>query len=197
MIKAILFDFGGVISVYGRFRPFSEYFAKKHNLNAEQVHDIIHASWEPARLGKTKPEEFWESIAKLSGQDWKEIRQEYIDFHGFRPEMLELIKKLHKHYKIGLLSNQIKDWMCQVIEKYDLAPHFDAFIISYNEGKAKPDPAIYITAAERLGVKPEECLFIDDLEKNIPSAIEIGMKAILFIGCEELIAELKAQKMVF
>ena len=45
---------------------------------------------------------------------------------------------------------------------------------------AKPDPAIYRLAAERLGVKPEECVFVDDLLENVEAAESIGMKGIVF-----------------
>ena len=79
-----------------------------------------------------------------------------------RPEVLEMLKALRAlGLKIGLISNAGLD----EIEAWDnspLAPHFDAVLVSCHERLMKPDPAIYQLAAERLGVGPEQCLFVGD-----------------------------------
>lgn len=57
---------------------------------------------------------------------------------------------------------------------------FDGIICSADVGLAKPEPKIYALAAERLGLSPAECVFVDDLERNIEAAHETGMHAIRF-----------------
>ena len=57
---------------------------------------------------------------------------------------------------------------------------FDDIVCSAEVGMAKPEPAIYELAAERLGLEPRECVFVDDLDTNVDAARQVGMQAVLF-----------------
>jgi epoxide hydrolase-like predicted phosphatase len=57
---------------------------------------------------------------------------------------------------------------------------FDDIVCSAEVGMAKPEPAIYTLAAERLGLEPSECVFVDDLDTNVEAARQVGMHAVLF-----------------
>ena len=57
---------------------------------------------------------------------------------------------------------------------------FDDIVCSAEVGMAKPEPAIYVLAAERLGLEPRECVFVDDLDTNVEAARQVGMQAVLF-----------------
>lgn len=59
-----------------------------------------------------------------------------------------------------------------------LVDFFDGVVISGAEGMRKPDPRIYRLAAERVGVPPEECIFVDDVARNVEGAVAVGMHAI-------------------
>ena len=59
---------------------------------------------------------------------------------------------------ISVCSGDVED----VWDETPLAPHFDDVVLSCAVGLRKPDPAIYQLACERLGVEPEECLFVGD-----------------------------------
>jgi putative hydrolase of the HAD superfamily len=56
----------------------------------------------------------------------------------------------------------------------------------------KPEPGIYRLAAERLGVEPAECVFVDDLGTNIKGAVAVGMVGVRFVSAEQAIDELEA-----
>jgi putative hydrolase of the HAD superfamily len=58
--------------------------------------------------------------------------------------------------------------------------------LSYKVGLIKPDPNIYIMAAKRLGLEPEECVFIDDNPGHCSAAREVGMKAIVYSSFSEV-----------
>ena len=90
-----------------------------------------------------------------------------------------------------MLSNQIEDWLEEIIKKYQLDQIFDVIVTSYKEKIPKPDIEIFKITVERLGVQPETCVYIDDLEKNIPPAKELGMKTILFKNIEQMKKELQ------
>jgi epoxide hydrolase-like predicted phosphatase len=76
---------------------------------------------------------------------------------------------------------------------YERAPLdlFDATVISGDVGLHKPQPEIYRLGAERIGVAPERCVFVDDLRENVTGAEAVGMTAILHRDPETTIAELE------
>jgi putative hydrolase of the HAD superfamily len=78
--------------------------------------------------------------------------------------------------RTGLLSNS---WGSENYPHHRFPELFDALVISGDVGIRKPDPAIFALGAERLGVQPQACVFIDDLDKNIEAAEEAGMAGIL------------------
>lgn len=100
--------------------------------------------------------------------------------------MADIIGRLkEKGYKIYLLSNTSLRFL-KFYKKVELFQEFDGFLISAKEKLMKPDPAIYRRLCERYGLIPQECLFIDDLQKNIDGAIHAGWKGHRFTGAKEL-----------
>ena len=98
----------------------------------------------------------------------------------------------------GLLSNS---WGTDMYPRDLLAEHFDVQVISCEVGLRKPDPEIYHLAAARLGLSPERCAFVDDLDHNVRVAEELGMFGVLHDGdttstvarlCDFLHVELQA-----
>lgn len=81
--------------------------------------------------------------------------------------------------RVGLLSNS---WGTAIYPRERLAACFDAQVISGEVGLRKPDPAIYELAADRLGVPPERCAFVDDLDRNVQVAEELGMFGVVHAG---------------
>ncbi len=90
--------------------------------------------------------------------------------------------------RTGLISNSIGEG------RYDrsLFPElFDAVVISAEVGVHKPQPEIYRLGAERAGVEPHECVFVDDLRENCEGAEAVGMTAVLHRGAQGTLARLK------
>jgi len=81
--------------------------------------------------------------------------------------------------RTGLLSNS---WGFDVYPFERLELHFDDLVLSGEVGLRKPDPAIYRLAAQRLGVAPDACVFVDDLERNVEVASELGMAGVHHTG---------------
>ncbi len=191
MIKAVIFDFGGVLSLKGSLLYFGEFYAKKFGGSPEEFKKLLLDNWFKARVNEISSKEFWENLAGFLKADAKAMRKEFMEFFGFNQEIFQLAKELKKSYKLAMLSNHIEDWLEEVIEEEKMREVFDVIVTSYESKLAKPDPAIYKETVEKLGVKPEECVYIDDIEKNIPPAEEMGMKAIRFKDLKQLKKELK------
>jgi len=98
--------------------------------------------------------------------------------------------KLKPRYKIGIISNAVADWIAEILEADDIKL-FDDIVISYKAGVNKPNPAIYRLALEHLGAKPEEAVFIDDIEAYCEAAQAVGMQAIFYEDFEQMGSELE------
>ena len=104
--------------------------------------------------------------------------------------MLTYIRELKPTYKIGLISNASAGKVTNNLSAEQLAL-FDAIIVSAEVGMLKPDPKIFIYGAEKLEVKPEECVFIDDHEPFLKGAKVTGMKTVHFKDIDDLREMLK------
>src|SRR3954462_1811788 len=113
-------------------------------------------------------------------------------FGGIGPDepMLEAVRRARAAgIKTGLISNSWGDGLA-----YDPAlmeELFDAVVISGDVGLHKPQPEIFILGAEKIGVVPGECVFVDDLRENCEGAQAVGMKAILHRGSEGTLPQLE------
>ena len=108
-----------------------------------------------------------------------------------RLRVRKLAQELRRHgIKTGILSNIFLTaaWFLKLIGGYR---GFDPIILSFKEKIAKPNPRIYQIAIERAAVKPEEIIFIDNLEENIATAKQMGMKVVLAKNSEQVIADVK------
>lgn len=91
---------------------------------------------------------------------------------------------------IGLLSNANDNMLAELFLPEQVSM-FDEVVLSYQTGMAKPDHGIYQLTATRLGMLPEECLFVDDIERFCTAAQEIGMQAVLFTDTSTVIARIE------
>src|SRR5262249_56510973 len=101
-------------------------------------------------------------------------------FAGMRPlePMVDAVRELRAGGMLtGLLSNS---WSTAHYDRGMLSELFDDVVISAEVGFHKPQPEIYRLAADRLAVRPQRCLFVDDLRENCEGAEAGGMTAILF-----------------
>lgn len=198
-IRAVFFDFGGVLyllpdtrwvrrweSILGiQNNPiFSDMLAAPDD--SELVRDIM--------VGRLTETEAWNAVAK----DWhirpallQKIRWGMMSRKRLNVVMARFLEDLHPRYQTAILSNAGTDARRWFTEVYGLDRMTDAIIISAEEQIAKPDPRIYLAAAARLGVLPEESLFVDDLLPNVDAARAVGMAAVHFQNNAQAIADMR------
>ena len=175
----------------GDLKGFCDMYAPKFGADPEAFNELMRSMWDEMRIGKADSNLFWKRLADFLKIDEKTVRRDLIDFSGFRHDVFELAKKLKVRYKLAILSNQIENWFEEIIEKHRMGEVFDVIVTSYGSRIAKPDIGIYNEVIRRLGVKPSECVFVDDLETNMSPAKKLGMKTILFKDTEQLKNDLK------
>jgi putative hydrolase of the HAD superfamily len=111
-------------------------------------------------------------------------------FHAFgrAEDMHDLVRRCRRAgHRTALLSNS---WGLDY-PRDDWAELYDCTVISGEVGMRKPDVEIYHLTAERLGVRPEECVMVDDLAPNVRGAVAAGMVGVLHRSVEETIAEVE------
>ena len=143
-------------------------------------------------LGKLSEAEFEKRFARHLGLA-VERADGLIDrlFGGMRPDRdmeMAVVMAKRQGIRTGLISNS---WGSGRYELDRFPELFDGWVISGEEGIRKPDPAIYALGAERIGLPPEEIVFVDDLRGNLKPAREMGMATVHHVRAEETIRQLE------
>jgi putative hydrolase of the HAD superfamily len=194
MITAIIFDFGRVISIQKPLSLFRNY-EDELGLEPGTINFIMFDSeaWQKALVGRKTVEEFWYEIGPelgLNSVDEVDVfRHRYRADEAINEGILELIHRLHANYKLAVLSNS-PPGLAQWLVDWNVLNFFDVVFCSGDEGIAKPDPTAFELTLERLGVKPDEAVFVDDTREHVEAAQELGLQGILFKTAEALDKEL-------
>lgn len=189
MLKAVIFDVGGVLIVTHN-RTGREKWATRLGLDAWDFENFVFAgeSGLQAQLGQKSTAEHWRWLGRHFGLDQAEMAQLRRDFFAgdrLNESLLAYIKRLRQAgYKTGILSNFGDNARQLWAETYPFIEYFDGIIISAEVGLMKPSPQIYSLAADSLGVSPAEAVFVDDFIENIEGANRVGMPALHFVGTE-------------
>lgn len=186
MIKALIFDFGGVISTRGYLLWMKEEIPnfEKNKLFYDDLSDKYD-------LGKITHKEFTRIIAKESGVDGEIIWEKIFNKIKVNNELLKIINKIKKNYKIALLTNFHHKPLNDLLIKYDLEKYFDVKVISSLYKLHKPDFMIFKKTLNLLKIKPEQAIFIDDSQKYIDGSLKVGIKSFLFTTNEKLKEDLQ------
>jgi putative hydrolase of the HAD superfamily len=191
MISAVIFDLGGVILKNGVYTAIPLY-EKKHKMPKGYLRNLFDGKYLiPLELGKIKEEDFWKGLSQDLQQDISDFKT--LVFKNFLPisETWKIAKKCKKNYKLGLLTNNLKEWTDRLERKYNLSKLFDIIVVSAEVGMRKPDPKIYQLITKKLKIKPTECVFIDDLQENVKGAKKLGIKSFQFKSSSQCEKELK------
>ena len=184
MLKAIIFDCFGVLTSDG-WLPFAEkHFGHDAELK-KQAHDLN----KQVDSGFLSYDEFVKQVAELARVP---VTEAYADIENnvANERLFSYIQTLKDTYKIGMLSNAGANWLHELFSA-EQAALFDAVVLSFEIGTVKPDPRAYHTVCDKLGVSPEEAVFIDDIERYATGAKDIGMHAICYKNVDQVIAELE------
>ncbi len=194
MIKAVIFDFGGVI---GSSRNLCvPKMADLYEISEEMLIKNMLPPLEPFRKGLITEDEFWKqlslSLGKPIPKDSKDLWKKcYEQFLHIDIKMTGFIEELRdKGIKTAVLSNVIKPH-AEIISRRGFYKIFDVSVLSYKEHLQKPEKEIYLLTAKRLEVEPGECIFIDDREENLEPANELKMRAVLAENTEQIIDEVR------
>jgi putative hydrolase of the HAD superfamily len=183
MIKAALWDFGGVIlsspfdafAVYERDHGLPEGFIRRLNATDPDTN-----AWAHLERGDITFDEFcdrFEDEARAAGGELGAADVMALLSGEVRPAMVEAVRRCHEQLKTGLLTNNFVTWE-QRTDHSEVLALFDVIVESSTAGVRKPDPRFYDLACQQLGIEPSEAVFLDDLGINLKPAAAMGMTTI-------------------
>jgi epoxide hydrolase-like predicted phosphatase len=196
-IQAVIFDFGGVLY----HLPDRSWIRRwKHVLNLKDESELLTmiASPQESKLlmdilvGKIPEDEMWNQFAidfRIRPELMQRIRRAFMSKRRVNQRLADYLAGLRTRYTTAILSNAGTDARRLFTEVFHFHKIVDEMIISAEERVAKPDRRIYEIAIEKLGIKPQEAVFVDDFPENIAAANEYGMHGVLFENNDQVISD--------
>ncbi len=193
--RAVIFDFGGVLVRMEDLRG-QRKWEKRLGLREGELADAVFRSevTDRSMIGEATEADVWNHVAasyNLSSEETDELRRDFWSGDQLDAELVGFLHGLHSRYKSAILSNAWPGSREVFTETFGLGEVVHEMIISAEEGVAKPDAHIYQIALRRLGVQPENAIFVDDLVENVQGAQAVGMRGIRFESTEQTIAEVQ------
>jgi putative hydrolase of the HAD superfamily len=183
-IEGLIFDYGGVLWDM-RFEV-TRALEEQHGLRERLIVETLYGTetWRRLEVGDGDREQWLREAHALleteAGRELPPLHRHWRQEQKLILQNIELIERLRPPYRTAVLSNADNTLMRRLTEEHRIHHLFDDIICSADVGMAKPEPKIYALAAQRLGLSPEACVFIDDLEANVEAARDIGMQGICF-----------------
>ncbi len=193
-LRAVLFDFGGVLATEG-FREGLQEIARRQGLDPREVHmtgmDAIYDSG--YIVGNGSEAEFWAMMRDrtgLAGTD-EELSGEILGRFVIRPRMLEAVRRLRRIGTITAILSDQTDWLERLDDRDFFYGEFDHVFNSYRLGKGKRDSSLFADVVAGVGILPDEALFVDDMPANVERARDEGLQGMVFADEEGFLAELE------
>jgi len=196
-IRAVILDYGEVLCQRPKMVALQG-MAEVLGIDEGKFLALYAESRDPYDQGVMTADQYWEEFARrakaeIDGEVIQQLRT--LDTQMWSttsPEMTEWVGMLKEAgLTTALLSNMQHDMSVFVRKNFDWLKRIDHQILSCEVGLIKPDPAIFHHCVERVGVRPNEALFVDDREVNVITARSIGIRAIRFQSTEQLRDELR------
>jgi putative hydrolase of the HAD superfamily len=209
-IRSVVFDIGGILeTIPGGDDPTSRY--PEMMARWEQRLDLAPGVFDAQMIGLAKrlqsegksgdigtlsEAEYFDEVRAMMRWDaptLDDFMREFWDIYlgEPNPELAAYLGSLRPRYQTALLSNSFDGARREEEAHFHFSEIVDLIIYSHEEGVAKPDPRIYAIACERLGVRPEEMVFLDNFAPNVTAAAAYGIHAILFHDNAQAIAEIQ------
>jgi len=200
-IKAIIFDFGGVLLNWDPRHLYKRFFPDQPKAIDKFLKEIDFYNW---NAQQDKGRRFSEGVALLSSEfpQHAHLIQAYFDYWEDSitgaiqgtVDILQILKQ--KGYSLYGLSNWSAETFPRAQHKYPFFDWFDEIFLSGAVGMIKPDQAIFDLLLSKTGYSAHECLLIDDSQPNIDTAKNMGFKTIHFTTPEQLRTNLQRMKLL-
>lgn len=195
-IRAVIFDIGGVLEITPR-TGWEQRWAARLGLDWPDMISRLEPAWRAGDIGGISLPEVERQIAQVLGLGQTDLGQFMDDMWAeylgtLNIELADYFAALRPRYRTGILSNSFAGARERERDAYGFENLCDVVVYSHEEGMQKPDPRFYRVVTGRLGVEPEEALFLDDKPACVEGARQAGLTAVLFADNAQAIADLDA-----
>ena len=191
-IKCIIFDFGGVLTTTKCFPVLAERLSKRLSIKKELILERLYANETLYMLGKESTQEFWEKNLEQLGIPFQALVEEFASWYKLNPRVIKLAKSLKESFRLILFSDNFDALSPTIRKDRALTGLFEEIFFSNEMHKTKAQASSFKSILKKLGLKPEECVFIDDQQRNTRAAKKLGFKAIHFKNRQQCEKELKS-----
>lgn len=182
MIKAVFFDWGRtLISGFTEIDAKIEEILEPYGLKRSELFSIWRNFYLLRSLGRLKTDqEMFDQLRKIlnlpDNSPLESIRDLQIKSHIITSETIDVVRKIKQQWKVGIISNNVYEWVVQVLEDYGIRELFDVITVSSKIGVRKPDARIFMSALKSASTKPEEAVFIsDELAEDLVGSKGLGI----------------------
>ena len=188
MIKAIIFDMDGVLVDSEPFHVEIErrQFEFNHlSISEEEHHQFMGVATDVMWREIAKRHLLTLPVETLIEQNKLNTIQYFTELKEIQamPGLIDLLEILiRKNIPMAVASSSFPEIIEIILMRTGLRKYFQAVVSSQEAGKSKPEPDVFLLAAQRLGIKPEDCLVIEDSDNGIRAAKAAGMRCIAFEG---------------
>ncbi len=205
MIKAVLWDFGGVITT-SPFKAFNRFEIENNipidfirGINAANPETNAWALFESSRISLEEFDRKFEEETRAAGYPVPGTRVLELLAGDIRPKMVRALRICKQHFTLGCITNNMRSEEGPARAETDkkaagiqaIMEMFDVVVESSREGIRKPDPEIYRIALSRMDVPAEQTVFLDDLGINLKPARVLGMKTIKVLNETQALTDLE------
>jgi epoxide hydrolase-like predicted phosphatase len=194
-IRAVVFDIGGVLEITPDLGV-TRLWETRLGLPAGELDERMHDVWASGSIGTIAEEDVHQAITDRLGLDelhraafMNDVWREYLGTAN--KELIEYARRLRPRYRTGILSNSFVGARRREQAAYGFEDLVDEIVYSHEVGMSKPDPRIYALVCARLDARPEETVFLDDTDRCVVGAREVGIHAIHYQDNAQAIQEIE------
>ena len=184
VIRAVVFDIGGVLEITPDLGVVPMWETRL-GLPAGELSERMHDAFMGGSIGTITEDDVHQALGDRLGLDERQVAAFMADiWHEYlgtpNTELIEYARRLRPRYRTGILSNSFVGAREKEQAAYCFEDLVDDIVYSHEAGMSKPDPRIYALACTRLGVRPDQTVFVDDTVYCVAGAREAGMHAVHF-----------------
>ncbi len=182
--RCIILDIGGVLEISPP-TGWEQRWELRLGLPPGTVHERLEDVWQAGSVGRVSEREVHERVAADLRLDASQVDAFMADLWAEylgtpNEELIAYVRGLRRHCKLGILSNSFVGARERETALYHFDELVDQIVYSHEIGVSKPDPRAFEATCAGLGVRPKDCLFIDDVAVNVEASREAGMQGHLF-----------------
>jgi epoxide hydrolase-like predicted phosphatase len=195
VIRAVVFDIGGVLEIDPDLGVIPMWESQL-GLRAGELSERMRVAFAAGNIGTITEDDVHQALKDRLGLDEQQaaafmadIWRQYLGTPN--TQLIEYARLLRPRYRTGILSNSFVGAREKEQAAYGFEDLVDDIVYSHEAGMSKPDPRIYALACTRLGVRPDETVFVDDTDYCVAGAREVGMHAVRYLDNTQVIREIE------